>query len=444
MRLCSFCGTREDRVAALISGSGRAAICDECIGLADELVRERTTPVGDMVLDHIGVLATNDPRFPGVAGRLTDAAVAVRKGRIAWAGPRERLPQGLDPLPRLDCEGRAVIPGFVDAHAHLLTAGDGASDLMLRLVGIDDAELARRGGGVAAVREAGSRLDDAGMNDVAAARLARMLEHGTTTAEAAAGFAGDPLEEARWRRIGASLHRTQPVDLVVTADISDLPLRPAERDRALRRVVSALRDGEVGDTATLRIHVGKDHLDLDEARLIAAAGHQSGFRVRIHAGRIRDADGGRLAALAPIAVDHAGLLGPGALAACVAAGAALVITPGVDLARRDTPVDGPRLWGSGGNLAIGTDGSPTTLGLESMQMSVALAVLVNGLTLDQALWAATRGGAAAFGLDDRGWIGHGAIADLVILDAPSPDHLAHRPGTNLAWKVFKAGALVAR
>jgi imidazolonepropionase len=390
------------------------------------------------------VLATNDPRFPGVAGLLTDAAVAVRKGKIAWAGPSERLPQGLDPLPRLDCEGRSVIPGFVDAHVHLLHAGDGSDDFTLRQVGIDDAEISRRGGGIRAVRESGRLLDDAAKNDVVSARLARMLEHGTTTAEAAAGFSDDPMDEARWRRIGASLHRTQPIDLVVTADIADLPLRASERERALRRVVSAIHDQEIGDAGTIRVHVGKDHLSFDEAHLISRAADQAGYRIRLHLGRVGDADVTGLAQLRPMAVDHAGLLGPGSLGALVEVGAAVVLTPGADLAGRDRPVEGRQIWSSGATLAIGTDGSPTTMALESMQMAVALAVLVNGFTVEQALWAATRGGALAFGIDDRGWIGHGAQADMVILDAPSPGHLAYRPGTNLAWKVFKSGALVAR
>ena len=444
VRVCSFCGTREDRVAALISGAGPAAICDECVRLADELVRERTTPGGDMVLDNIGVLATNDPRFPGAAGLLTDAAVAIRKGKIAWAGPSERLPQGFDSLARLDCGGRAVIPGLIDAHAHILNAGDGAADFVLRLVGIDDAEIDRRGGGSRAVLEAGRRLDDAAKNDVVSGCLARILEHGTTTSEASGGFSEDADDEALWRRIGASLHRTQPVDLVVTADVVDLPLRADERTRALRRVVSWIHEAEVGDSGTVRVHVGKDQLAMDEARLVASAAHQSGYRVRVHVGRTIEADMAELAKLAPTAIDHAGDLTDRALGMIIDEGTALVVTPGADLARRHTPADGPRLWRSGATIALGTDGSPGTMALESMQMAVALAVLVNGFTVDQAIWAATRGSAAALGLDDRGWIGHDAIADLVILDAPSPTHLAYRPGTNLAWKVFKGGALVAR
>ena len=91
---------REDEVGTLVEGPRKAAICDACVGLAADLVKERSTPEGgDLILDNIGSLATNDPRFAGVLGIVTDAAVAIRKGRIAWSGPSERIPQGLDALP---------------------------------------------------------------------------------------------------------------------------------------------------------------------------------------------------------------------------------------------------------------------------------------------------------------------------------------------------------
>jgi len=444
VRVCSFCGTREDRVSALISGSGRAAICADCVRLADELVTERTTPTGDMVLDNIGVLATNDPRFPGVAGLVTNAAVAIRKGKVAWAGPAERLPQGLAAMGRLDCEGRAVIPGFVDAHAHILNADDGAEDFTMRLVGLDDAAISEQGGGLRRRRSTHGELDDAARNQMVSDRLARMLEHGTTTSEASVGLSGGHTEDARWRRIAASLHRTQPVDLIVVADVVDLPLRSQERAAEIRRIVSSIREEEVGDCGTIRVHVGKDQLDVEEARLVASAARQSGYGVRVHIGMTTDDHLGELAQFWPVAIDHAGHLSDPSIHSLRDEAVPLILTPGADLAGRSLPADGPRLWGSGATIALGTDSSPRTMALESMQMTVALAVLVNGFTIDQAIWSATKGSAKVFGLDDRGWIGHGAVADMVILDAPSPAHLAYRPGTNLAWKVFKGGALVAR
>jgi imidazolonepropionase len=396
-----------------------------------------------MVLDNIGVLATNDTRFPGLTGRVTDAAVAVRRGEVVWAGPRERLPQGLDPLPRLDCEGRAVVPGFVDAHCHLLHAGDDSEGFARRLVGIDPIEPAS-GGGRQEIHRAGQALGDADKNELVASRLTRMLEHGTTTAEAAGGFALDPGDEADWRRIAASLDRTQPVDLVVTADLADLPLRSEARHRMLTHVCSELREREIGDGDTIRIHVGKDHLTGEEARLVASAARQSGYRMRLHAGRTAEEEILRLLAEDPVAIDHGGRLPVAVMDRLAAAGVSVILTPGAGLAHRETPADGPALWASGVTMGLATDGSPLTMQVESMQMVIALAVLVNGFTADQALWAATRGSALALGLEDRGWIGAGTLADLVILDAPDPTHLAYRAGTNLAWKVLKHGALVAR
>ena len=126
------------------------------------------------------------------------------------------------------------------------------------------------------------------------------------------------------------------------------------------------------------------------------------------------------------------------------AGVAAVVTPTAMLANREEYPDVQALISAGLPVALGTDCSPAPLLVENFPLVVSLAVLDLGFTPDQAVWSATRGGAIALGLKDKGWIGYGAIADLVILDAPHPNHLAYRPGTDVVWRVLKQGVPVVR
>ena len=443
VRVCSFCRTRDDEAGVLIEAPGGVAICGACVSLAGDLVKERTTPAAEMVLDNIGMLATNDPRFAGVLGVVTNAAVAIKRGRIAWSGPLERLPQGLDTLPRLDCGGRAVLPGLVDAHTHLLFAGERSHEFSLRMVGISDVEAVVRGGGPAATAKATGELDVDDFADVITARLGRMLEFGTTTVEASAGYSTAYDDELDLLEVAGMVHARQPVDLVRTFDVTDLPLLPSERPEAIEQLMSNafVRAADVADA--IRVACGKDSLALHEARTLLDAASSKNVRTRIHAGASVSGEIQQLAIDARVAViDHCGEVDDLRVEGMAGAGTSVVITPISLIANRTHTGPIQDLISSGVAVALGTDCSPSPVMVESMPLSISMAVLELGFTSDQAVWSATRGSAIALGLTDRGWIGPGAIADLLILDAPSPAHLAYRPGADLVWKVFKQGVPV--
>ena len=444
MRVCSFCGLREDEVATLVEGPRRTAICDDCVELASELVKERLTPTGgELVLDNIGVLATNDPRFAGVLGVLTDAAVAIRKGRIAWSGPSERLPQGLDTLPRLDCEGRAVLPGLIDAHTHMLFAGERSREFALRMVGISAAEAAMRAGGPEATAAATQALDADEFADLIEARLDRMLEQGVTTVEASAGYSTDYADELDLQVIAGMVHRRQPVDLVRTFDVIDLPLVPAERPPAIVSLAEETLPAAAEIVDAARVWAGKLTVSVYEAHELLRAAAAVGLRTRVHAEESLSGEVHQLAIDAEAAaIDHCGPADPARIAAMADAGVSAVLTPISALAsRRDLP-DVQELISHGVSVALGTDCSPSPVMSESLPLAISLAVLELGMTPDQAVWSATRGSAVALALNDRGFVGYGALADLVILDADSPTHLAYRPGDDVIWKVFKQGVPV--
>ncbi len=442
-RLCTFCGARQEDAQALIVGDRNTAICDTCIRIADGLVKERLIPTGDMVLDNIGQLATNNPRFPGVLGLVSNAVVAIRRGRIAWAGPSERLPQGLDPLPRLDCGGRAVIPGLIDAHTHLLFGGDGSSEFVLRSRGMPAAEASARGGGDNRTASTTSMMDIDDFADGISARLSRMLDHGTTTAEAAAGYTAEHVDELDLLEVAGMVNRRHEVDLVATFDVVGFPPAPADRTSGMEILAEKVLPEVAGLGYTIRIKFGKGPFTVEEAHLLLSTAARLGSRTRIHCEdpMTNEAYGLALDTTAAV-IDHCGNVDRDRARQMGAQGTAVVITPATALANRNYPPPLRDLIDLGVPVAIGTDCRPVPVLVESMPLAVSLAVLEMGLTPDQAVWSATRGGAIALGLRNRGWIAQGAVADLVVLDAPSPAYMSYRPGTNLAWKVLKNGAVV--
>jgi len=421
-------------------GEAGAAICDACVDLAVDLVRERTTPIGDMVLDNIGALATNTPRFPGLLGLVTDAALAIRNGRVVWAGPAERTPQGLRSLPSLDCGGRAVLPGLVDAHTHLAFAGDRSEEFVLRSTGMSGARAARSGGATTA--RLNHRADAAAIADIIGWRLNRMLDFGVTTVEASAGYSNEYERELALIGTVVEAGRHHVVDLVPTFDVLGLPVTASDRSRTLGEVAELHLPRAARLGAAVRLSLGTEALTTEEARRLIGVAAGLGTRTRIHhPGQTPDAYKLALEASVPV-VDHAGYPDRDQAEQMAEMGISVVITPTAALGAGRSPASLRRLMERGVRLGLGTDCSPAPVMVESLPLAITLAVTEMGLTSDQAIWAATMGSAQALGMGDRGWLGSGAVADLVVLDAPSPTHLPYRPGTNLVWKVLKAGAVV--
>ncbi len=441
--ICTFCGTREDDAQALVVGSPTSAICDRCIEMAAEMVSERTTPVGDMVLDNIGTLATNDPRFPGTIGLVTDAIVAVRGDRIIWAGPAERMPQRLASLPRLDCGGRSVIPGLVDAHTHMLFGGDHHEEYALRAAGLSPREAAARAGGPAHTHRMTRRLTSQQLANLIDERMHRMLEAGTTTAEASSGYSDHRQHELDLLDLAGTVSQNHPLDLVATFDIS----RTSASDTDWAQDLAHLEREILPEVARLRYAVrvayGEESMGFDDSRRLLAASVGLGTKTRLHCEDLRSGDPYRLALESKVTViDHCGNVDRYKAQEMARLGISVVVTPIKTLAEHGYRTGLRDLIRAGVTVALGSDCSPVPVLVESLPLAISLSVLEMGLTPDQAIWSATLGGAAALGLPDRGWIGHGARADLVILDAPNPTYLSYRPDAGLIWKVIKNGSVV--
>jgi imidazolonepropionase len=395
--------------------------------------------MSDLLLTGIGHLTTN------VGAPIANAAIRIIDGAVVYAGPEGDAPeQGRATL--LRCDGRAVIPGFIDAHTHLVFAGDRAGEFARRLGGESYSEIAASGGGIAATVEATRAASDEALYQGAAARLRRMIASGTTTVEIKSGYGLNLETEIRLLRLARRLGD----DLAITVKTTFLGAHavPSEHSGDRGGYIDLVVDEMLPAVAPLAdycdVFVEEGAFSVAEARRVFLAASEHGLQARVHAEQLSHSGGAALAAeLGAASADHLDHVTVEDATALAAAGVAAVLVPGASYTLRASQAPGPMLIDQGVTVALATDCNPGTSYFESMGLVISLAVVQMGLTVDQALYAATRGGALSLGLDDHGIIAPGAAGDLVILDAGSPAHIPYRPATNLVWKTVKRGSVVA-
>ncbi|MFQ5522366.1 MAG: imidazolonepropionase [Acidimicrobiia bacterium] len=393
-----------------------------------------------LLLTGIGHLTTHD------GDPIRDAAVAAENGVIVYAGPESDAPEQGDRT-RLDCEGRAVIPGFVDAHTHLVFAGDRSGEFARRLAGESYAEIAAGGGGILSTVQATRAASEDELFDLASQRLWRMIRAGTTTVEVKSGYGLDTETELRLLRVARRLGEELPVTVKTTflGAHSVPPEYRNDRGAYIDLVVDEMLPAvsELADYCDVFVEGGV--FSVEEARRILETAGDHGLQARVHAEQLTHSGGTRLAAeLGAASADHLDHVTPEDATALAEAGVAAVLVPGASYTLRSPQAPGPVLWETGVTVALATDCNPGTSYFEGMGLVISLAVVQMGLTVDQAIWAATRGGALSLGLEERGMIGPGKQADLVVLDAPNPVHLPYRPATNLVWTTIQEGRVAAR
>ena len=374
------------------------------------------------LVTHVGELTTNDPTLGDATplGRLTAAAFVVEDGRVAWVGPASAAPE-CDT--RLDVAGAAVVPGFVDSHTHLVFAGERSDEFEARLAGrpYDGGGIART---VAATRAAGR--DE--LREGVAARVRALRAGGVTTLEVKSGYELTTEGEARDLELAREV-----TEQVTWLGAHALPPEFAH-DRAgyLALLTGPMleRCAPLARWADVFCDVGA--FDLDEARAVLEAARSKGLGLRLHANQIAHGGAVRLAVeLGAASADHLTHLDEGDVEALADSSTVATLLPGAEFCTRSHYAPARRLLDAGATVALSTDCNPGTSYVTSMALVIALAVREMGLTCDEALWAATRGGARALRLDDVGHLGVGARADFLVLDAPRAAHLAYRPGADL-------------
>src|SRR3954471_13783893 len=361
----------------------------------------------------IGELFTADPEL----GVVRDAAIVIEGGVVAWVGPARGAPAADTGY---DVAGRAVIPGFVDSHTHLVFAGDRAEEFAARMTGT-----AYSAGGIRTTVAATRAATD----EQLAANLARLVDEarrqGTTSVEVKSGYGLTVADEARSLAIARQV--TEDTTFlgahVVPPEYADDPAGYVDL------VTGPMLDACAPHARWIDVFCERGAFDADQARAILLAGRTHGLGGRLHANQLGPGPGVQLACeLGLEAVDHCTYLTDADVAALADSGTVATLLPGVEFSTRSPYPDARRLLDAGVAVAVASDCNPGSCYTSSMPFCIALAVREMGMSPAEAVRAATLGGAHALRRDDVGHLRIGARAELAVLDAPSHRHLAYRPG----------------
>jgi imidazolonepropionase len=386
-------------------------------------------------LTGIGHLVTNDETVgQGKLGVLHDAAlVADNAGNVSWVGKQSELGSHFDGKPT-DVGGRAVIPGFVDSHTHLVFAGDRALEFESRMQGKPYAA-----GGIKTTMASTRAATD----EVLAANVARLageaLASGTTTLEVKSGYGLSVRDEAR-SLVAAKTATTETTFLgahVVPPDTN--------ADDYVALVQGEMLDACKGNAKWIDVFCDRGAFDVDQARAILQTGAAARLGTRIHANQLQQGGGVQLGVeLGVASCDHCTHLSQQDIDALSGASATTVATllPTAELCTRSPFPNARKLIDSGVTVALASDCNPGSSYTSSMPLVVSLAVINMGMTCDEALWSATAGGAQALRRSDVGNLRVGSRADIVLLDAQSHIHLAYRPGVQQVRAVIRGGKTV--
>ncbi|CUS04587.2 Imidazolonepropionase [Candidatus Promineifilum breve] len=389
----------------------------------------------------------------GDLGLIADGALAVADGRVVAAGPSAALRARFRATQTIDAAGRCVLPGFVDPHTHLPWQGDRAAEFEQRLAGATYMEIMAAGGGIMSTVRQTRRATVAELVEANRPRLARMLRHGTTSAEAKTGYGLDTAAELKQLDAIMALGDSQPVELTPTF----LPAHavPEEyRGDTEGYVRYLLEDTLPAGAAWMRargivlfcdVFCEDGAFDLDQTRRILEAATALGYRLKVHADEFVGLGGTKLAVeLGAVSADHLVRTPEADIIALGRGDTVAVGLPGTPfgLAHHDyTPAKA--ILAAGGALALATDLNPGTTWCESMPMVIALACRYMGLTQAQAVVAATLNAAWAIGRGhDVGSLTPGFQADAIILGVADYRQLGYRYGTNLVETVIKRGQVV--
>jgi len=391
------------------------------------------------LLTNIAQLVTVD----GAGTVLENAAVLIEGDKIAWIGLATDAPAA-DVV--TDLAGRAVLPGWVDSHSHLIFGGDRAEEFVARMAGESYAA-----GGIAVTTSETRNLSDEALTELVAARRAEALSMGTTWMETKTGYGLEQSEETRHARLGGPL--------VDTLTFLGAHLVPAgtDADEYTELVAGPMLDAVADHVDFVDVFCERGAFNEEQTRRVLHAAQRRGIATKVHGNQLGPGPGVQLAVeFGSHSVDHVNYLEDSDIQALAGSwsdwdsarrsgqpGTVATCLPACDLSTRQPLAPGRELLDAGVSIALASNCNPGTSYTSNMNFCVATAVLQMNLSLAEAIEAATYGGALALGVQDQvGSIEVGKRADLHVLDAPAAAHLAYRPGMNLTHSVYRAGKLV--
>jgi imidazolonepropionase len=387
--------------------------------------------VNSLVIDEIGLLVTNDPAVgDGPLGVRRDAAIVVFGTEIVAIGDAGTLIADA----RVDAAGRCVIPGFVDSHTHLVFAGDRGDEFVARMAGADYSA-----GGIRTSVSATRAATDAELLALAEARRREAWRAGITTLEIKSGYGLTPADEARCLAVASRLseHTTFLGAHVVPPEFD------GRGDEYVDLVCGEMLAASAPHARWIDAFCEDGAFDADQSRAVLEAGIAAGLGARLHANQLGHGPGVQLAVeLGCASADHCTYLTDADIEALAGGSTVATFLPATDFSTRQPYPDARRVIDAGVTVALATNCNPGSSYTTSMSFCIALAVRDLRMTIEEALAAATVGGAAALREPDLGRLAVGGPADLVVLDAPSYTHLVYRPGVPLVAATLVRGTWV--
>ena len=370
--------------------------------------------MSSIIISNIGQLITNSDQNLGI---INDAALVIENGKVQWVGENKHAPTA-DNL--IDADGGVVTPGFVDSHTHAVFAGDRSKDYVARMAGVKYAT-----GGikttVAATRSA--TLEE--LKTHTKKLLGKCKSHGTTTIEIKSGYGLDLESEVKILQVAQSF--TEETTFLGAHVI------PAEyennRDGYINLVKGEILDAVLPHAKWIDVFCDQGAFTVDETREILKTGIAKGLLGRIHGNQLGDTGGAELAIELNLAsVDHATVVSEKTIEALANSEVVTTFLPGAEFFTKSNYPNVKRYFELGAKVALATDCNPGSSFLTSMPVVMSLAIREMGFTPEQALYAATMGGAAALKRSDIGHLQVGANADLAIWRAPTYEHIPYRFG----------------
>jgi imidazolonepropionase len=383
-------------------------------------------------------------------GAISDGAMAVADGRIAWTGRAADLPEKPDSCAKTvhDAGGSWITPGLIDCHTHLVFGGNRAEEFEMRLQGASYEEIARAGGGIVSTMRATRDASDDALFAAALPKLRHLLGEGVTTVEIKSGYGLELAAELKQlrvaRRLGEAVAQTVRTTFL---GAHALPPEYAGRsgeyiDEVVERMIPAVAESGLADAVDAFCESIGFSPQETERVFDAASAH--GLPVKLHADQLSDLGGAALAARhSALSADHLEHTGDDGIKAMAASGTVAVLLPGAFYTLRDTtvpPIDGFRRHGA--EMALATDFNPGSSPAPSLLLMLNMGCTLFRLTPEEALAGVTRIAARALGLaSDRGTLEVGKRADFALWDIGHPAELSYWCGYNPCAGIVVGGSV---
>jgi imidazolonepropionase len=384
-----------------------------------------------LVIDNIGLLVTNsDEHGDGVLGLRRDVALVIDGESVQAIEPC-----GAAGDTRIDATGRCVIPGFVDSHTHLVFAGDRGDEFVARMAGAP-----YQAGGILTTVTATRAASTAELQRGVAARRDEARRNGITSIEIKSGYGLTVDDEHRLLEVAA--HESADTTLLAAHVVP--PEFAGRADDYVDLICGEMLDAVAGTCRWVDAFCEQGAFDADQCRAVLTAAAARGLGTRLHANQLGQGPGVQLAVeLGCASADHCTYLSDADIEALAASSTVATFLPATDFSTRQPYPDARRVIDAGANVALATNCNPGSSYTSSMAFCIALAVRDMRMTIEEALRAATVGGAAGLQRPELGRLAPGSRADAAVLDAPSYTHLVYRPGMQLVALTVERGAIAS-